>query len=89
MDGKNVIEQMIGYLSTPIAKKKGVTISAEECAIWVDEMKKFMLSESSQHDKFLSWLYDYRDVLYSRSDFDAYYSVKECIEEFKRKFEIR
>lgn len=42
MDDKNVVEQMIGYLSTPIAKRKGVSISPEECEIWADEFRIFL-----------------------------------------------
>lgn len=36
------IDSLIGILTTPIARKKGVTISPEECAIWVEEINKEM-----------------------------------------------
>ena len=36
----NALESLIGILSTPIAKRKGVTISAEDCKIWVEELGK-------------------------------------------------
>ncbi len=36
----DVIESLKAVLSTPIAKRKGVTFSPEECRIWVEEMEK-------------------------------------------------
>ena len=39
---KNVVEMMIGILTTPIAKKRGVFISADDCKIWVEELEKFL-----------------------------------------------
>jgi hypothetical protein len=37
----NALESLIEVLSTPVAKRKGVTISAEECKIWVEELNKY------------------------------------------------
>ena len=37
----NALESLIGVLSTPVAKRQGVTISAEDCKIWVEELKKY------------------------------------------------
>lgn len=34
----NALESLIGILSSPIAKRKGVTISAEDCKILVEEL---------------------------------------------------
>ena len=36
----DALESLIGMLTTPIAKRKGVTISAEDCEIWVEELVK-------------------------------------------------
>jgi hypothetical protein len=38
----DALRSIIGILETPIAKRKGVTISAEDCAIWVEELKKVL-----------------------------------------------
>lgn len=37
----NVVESIINLLRTPIAKRKGVTISTEDCAIWAEELEKY------------------------------------------------
>ena len=39
---RNAVEMMINILTTPIAKRKGVFISADDCKIWVDELEKFL-----------------------------------------------
>lgn len=57
-NNKNVVEQMIGYLSTPIAKRKGVSISPEECEIWVDEFNKFLAIQRIQTSAFYEWMLD-------------------------------
>ena len=36
----DTLESLIGMLTTPIAKRKGVTISAEDCKIWAEELVK-------------------------------------------------
>lgn len=36
----NAIESMIVILTTPIAKRNGVTISAEDCKVWAEEINK-------------------------------------------------
>ena len=38
----NVVQQMIGILSSPIAKRNGVVIPAEDCKIWVEELERFL-----------------------------------------------
>ena len=40
MSKKNVIEQMIGLLRTPIAQRKGINIPSDECLIWAGELEK-------------------------------------------------
>lgn len=43
MEGKlNTIQALIGVLNSPIAQRKGVSISPEHCKIWVEELSKFM-----------------------------------------------
>lgn len=37
----NALESLIAVLSTPVAKRQGVTISAEDCKIWVEELEKY------------------------------------------------
>ena len=37
----NVLESLIAVLSTPVAKRQGVTISSEDCKIWVEELNKY------------------------------------------------
>lgn len=37
----NALENIITILKTPVAKRKGVTISAEDCAIWAEELEKY------------------------------------------------
>jgi len=36
------IDSLIDTLRSPIAKRKGVTISSEDCAIWAEEIEKEM-----------------------------------------------
>jgi hypothetical protein len=38
----NALESLIAVLSTPVARRQGVTISSEDCAIWVEEIEKEM-----------------------------------------------
>ena len=37
----NALESLIAVLSTPVAKRQGVTISAEDCKVWVEELRKY------------------------------------------------
>jgi len=37
----NALESLIAVLSTPVAKRQGVTIPAEDCKIWVEELRKY------------------------------------------------
>ena len=34
----NALESLIAVLSTPVAKRKGVTISAEDCKVWAEAL---------------------------------------------------
>ena len=86
MEEINVIEQMICYLSTPIAKRKGVTISPEDCAIWVDELKKYTLTP--QVADFLAWLNARSLTSGVRGENDCYHYFNEVIAEFKQRFNI-
>ena len=36
----DALDMIIAVLSTPIAKRKGVNIPPEDCAIWVEELSK-------------------------------------------------
>lgn len=36
----DTILKMIAMLQTPIAKRQGVTISAEDCKVWAEELTK-------------------------------------------------
>lgn len=42
---KNIVEQMIGILRTPIAQRKGVIIPPDECAIWAKELEMYLKEE--------------------------------------------
>lgn len=37
----NALESLIAALSTPVVKRLGVTISAEGCKVWVEELRKY------------------------------------------------
>lgn len=37
----NALESLIAVLSTPVAKRQGVTISSEDCKVWVEELRKY------------------------------------------------
>ncbi len=39
---KNVIEQLIGVLNSPVAQREGWTFSAEECKIWTIELQAYL-----------------------------------------------
>lgn len=41
---KNAVEMMIGFLTTPMAKRKGVSMDAESCAVWAEELRLFLKS---------------------------------------------
>ena len=54
-ENTNPVEQMIHLLSTPIAKRNGVKISAEDCKVWVEELKNYldMLAWAEAIDEYL------------------------------------
>ena len=37
----NVIESLIGILTTPVAKRKGIYVSPEDCQVWAEELEAF------------------------------------------------
>lgn len=37
----NALESLIAVLSTPVAKRKGVTISAEDCKVWAEVLRSY------------------------------------------------
>lgn len=48
----NALESLIAVLSTPVAKKKGVTISAEDCKVWVEELRNYEEHVTSELKKY-------------------------------------
>lgn len=38
----NAVESLINILTCPIAKRKGITFSPEECIEWSKELKQFL-----------------------------------------------
>ena len=45
---RNVVEQMILYLTTPIAKRKGVSFTPEECKIWAEEFEIYLGNKKNE-----------------------------------------
>ena len=41
--GMDALSSLIAILETPVAKRKGVTISPEDCEIWVEELRKIQI----------------------------------------------
>ena len=37
----NALESMIAILTTPVARRKGVTISADDSKVWAEELRKY------------------------------------------------
>ena len=37
----NALESMIAILTSPVAHRKGVTISAEDSKVWAEELRKY------------------------------------------------
>ena len=37
----NALASMITILTSPVAHRKGVTISAEDCKVWAEELHKY------------------------------------------------
>ena len=37
----NALESMIAILTSPVARRKGVTISVEDCEVWAEELRKY------------------------------------------------
>lgn len=38
----NPVESLINIFTSPIAKRKGVVITKEDCVIWAEELKSFL-----------------------------------------------
>ena len=38
----NAVESLIEIMRSPIAKRKGVNISPEDCKIWVEELENYL-----------------------------------------------
>ena len=38
----NAIDSLMAVMTTPVAKRKGITISAEDCKVWAEEIDKQM-----------------------------------------------
>lgn len=38
----NAIDSLIAVMTTPVARRQGITISAEDCKVWVEEIDKQM-----------------------------------------------
>ena len=43
---KKLIDSLIGILTTPVARRKGIYISPEECEVWAEELDYIKKSES-------------------------------------------
>ena len=37
----NALDSMIAILTSPVARRNGVTISAEDCEVWAEELRKY------------------------------------------------
>jgi hypothetical protein len=37
----NALASMIAILTSPVARRQGVTISAEDCKVWAEELRKY------------------------------------------------
>lgn len=37
----NALESMIAILTTPVARRQGVTISADDSKVWAEELRKY------------------------------------------------
>lgn len=37
----NALDSMIAILTSPVARRKGVTISAEDSEVWAEELRKY------------------------------------------------
>ena len=48
----NAIDSLMAVMTTPVAKRKGITISAEDCKVWVEEINKQMNYMRSELKKY-------------------------------------
>ena len=44
----NAVESRINILTCPIAKRKGIMFSAEECAEWSKDLKQFLVEQENK-----------------------------------------
>lgn len=42
---KKLVDSLIGILTTPVARRKGIYISPEECEVWAEELDYIKKSE--------------------------------------------
>ena len=47
---KNIVEQLIGVLTTPIAQRNGVHLTKEDCEVWAEELENFLHEQTKQTD---------------------------------------
>ena len=48
----NAIDSLMAVMTTPVAKRKGITISAEDCKVWVEVIDKQMNYMRSELKKY-------------------------------------
>lgn len=48
----NAIDSLMVVMTTPVAKRKGITISAEDCKVWAEEIDKQMNYMRSELKKY-------------------------------------
>ena len=48
----NAIDSLMAIMTTPVAKRKGITISAEDCKVWAEEIDKQMNYMRSELKKY-------------------------------------
>lgn len=48
----NAIDSLMAVMTTPVAKRNGITISAEDCKVWAEEIDKQMNYMRSELKKY-------------------------------------
>jgi hypothetical protein len=48
----NAIDSLMVVMTTPVAKRNGITISAEDCKVWAEEIDKQMNYMRSELKKY-------------------------------------
>lgn len=49
---KDIVMQMVGILTTPIAQREGLKIHANDCQVWAEELEKYSTEASKYKDSF-------------------------------------